>query len=86
MYKAKFLENTEAVGANRIFKNATIALQLKYLSNFWRSLEMPLINCKIELKLKWKNYCALFAVVQIMQMINLIKLFSLSKTQNYMFL
>ena len=52
MYKAKFLENTEAVGANRIFKNATIALQLKYLSNFWRSLEMPLINCKIEFKLK----------------------------------
>ena len=25
---------------------------IKYLSNFWRSLEMPLINCKVELKLK----------------------------------
>ena len=25
----------------------------KYLSNFWRSLEMPLINCKVELSLKW---------------------------------
>ena len=24
----------------------------KYLSNFWRSLEMPLINCKVELSLK----------------------------------
>ena len=33
------------------------AVPLKYLSNFWRSLEMPLINCKIELSLKWdKNY------------------------------
>ena len=28
-----------------------IAVPLKYLSNFWRSLEMPLINCKIELSL-----------------------------------
>ena len=28
-----------------------IAIPLKYLSNFWRSLEMPLINCKVELPL-----------------------------------
>ena len=27
---------------------------LKYLSNFWRPPKMPLINFKIELKLKWK--------------------------------
>ena len=26
---------------------------LKYLSNFWRTLEMPLINCEIELILNW---------------------------------
>ena len=26
-----------------------IAVVLKYLSNFWRSLETPLINCKVEL-------------------------------------
>ena len=26
-------------------------MSLKYLSNFWRSLELPLINCKTELKL-----------------------------------
>ena len=30
-----------------------IAAPLKYLANFWRSLEMLLINCKIELSLKW---------------------------------
>ena len=42
----KHLENTEADGANRILKNAAIAVQLKYLSNFWKSLEIPLINCK----------------------------------------
>ena len=34
---------------------------LKYLSNFSGSLEMPLINCKVELKLKWTKCCALFA-------------------------
>ena len=28
-------------------------------SNFWRSLEMPLINCKVELSLKWYENCIL---------------------------
>ena len=30
-----------------------MAVPLKYLSKFWRSLEMLLINCKVELSLKW---------------------------------
>ena len=38
-YKAKLLGNTEANGANGILKNGTKAVPLKYLSNFWRSLE-----------------------------------------------
>ena len=28
-------------------KNVEIAVPLKYLSNFWRTLEIPLINCEI---------------------------------------
>ena len=60
-YKAKLLGNTAANGANGILRNATIAVPLKYLNNFWRSLEMPLINCQIELKLKWTKYCVLSA-------------------------
>ena len=32
---------------------------LKYLSNFFRLLEMPLINCKIKLNLTWKKECVL---------------------------
>ena len=36
-----------------------IAVPLKYLSNFWRSLEMPLINCKIKFSLKWYEKCIL---------------------------
>ena len=41
-YKAELL-NTEADVNNGILKTATIAVPLKYLSNFWRSLEMSLI-------------------------------------------
>ena len=51
-YKSKLLENTEADGANGIPKNAAIAVPLKYESNFWRSLKIPLINCEVALKLK----------------------------------
>ena len=64
-YKAKLLENTEAHpatnNANGILKNAAIDVSLKCLSNFWRSLAMPLINCIEELKLKWTKYCILSA-------------------------
>ena len=37
--------------------NVKIVVPLKYLSNFFRSLEMPLINCKIKLNLTWKKEC-----------------------------
>ena len=32
---------------------------LKYLSNFWRTLEMPLINCEINLILTWSANCVI---------------------------
>ena len=60
-YKNKLLGNTEADNPNGIFKNATIAVLLKYLSNFWRLLNIPLINCKVELKSKRAKYCVLSA-------------------------
>ena len=34
---------------------------LKQLSNIWRSLEMPLINCEISLQLKWSKKCIIIA-------------------------
>ena len=34
---------------------------LKYLSKFWRTPEMPLINCEISLWLKWSRNCILVA-------------------------
>ena len=60
-YKAKLLGNTEADNENGTLKNTAIVVPLKYLSNFGRSLEMPLINCKEELKLKLTKYCVLSA-------------------------
>ena len=35
---------------------------LNYLSNIWRSLEMPLISCRVVLKLRWKKHCVLSAL------------------------
>ena len=40
---------------NGVFKDLKIAVPLKYLSNFWRSLEMLLSNCKIHLELNWSK-------------------------------
>ena len=42
-------------------KDVEIMVPLKYLSNFWRTLEMPLINCEVNLILTWSSTCALVA-------------------------
>ena len=60
-YRAKLIKNTVVEGANGISKNSTITVRFKYLSKCWRSLEMPLINCKVELKFKWTKYCVISA-------------------------
>ena len=39
--------------------NVKVVEPLKYLSNFFRSLEMLLINCKIKLNVTWKKECVL---------------------------
>ena len=61
-YKVNLLGNIpqDAADPNRIGRlNAKVVVPLKYLSNFFRSLEMPLINCKIKLNLTWKKECVL---------------------------
>ena len=55
-YKANLIPNTNADGTKKRLK---IAVPLKHSSNFSRSLEMPLINCKVELWLKWIENCVL---------------------------
>ena len=60
-YKVKLLGNIPQLAADaaRVGRlNVKAVVPLKYLSNFFRSLEMPLINCKIKLNLTWKkNVC-----------------------------
>ena len=57
-YKVKLLGNPVLDG-NIAKRSVKVVVPLKYLSNFFRSLEMPLINCKIELNLTWKKKCVL---------------------------
>ena len=35
---------------------------LKYLSDFWRTLEIPLINCELELILDWSSSCVIIYI------------------------
>ena len=54
-FKVKMTGQTGNNGA----KNVEIMVPLKYLSNFWRTLEMPLINCEITLLLTWSASCVI---------------------------
>ena len=61
-YKVKLLGSIDPANPDnaRVGRlNVKIVVPLKYLSNFFRSLEMPLINCKIKLNLTWKKECVL---------------------------
>ena len=57
----KFKQQITGQTGNSGTKDVEIMIPLKYLSNFWRALEMPLINCEISLRLKWSNGCFLVA-------------------------
>ena len=57
-YKISLLSDRNVVGGI-VGLNVKVVVPLKYLSNFFRSLEMPLINCKIKLNLTWKKECVL---------------------------
>ena len=56
-FKAKITDQTGNDGT----KDVEIMVPLKYLSNFWRTLEMPLINCEVNLILTWSSNCVLIA-------------------------
>ena len=57
-YEINLLGNS-VVANNVARRNVKVVVPLKYLSNFFRLLEMPLINCKIKLNLTWKKECVL---------------------------
>ena len=60
-YKSIFFKPLTA-DDNGVFKYVKTAVPLKCLRNYWRLLEMPLINCKIHLKLNWSKDCVMSAV------------------------
>ena len=56
-YKANSIGS---VTNNNLIKNdVKIVIPLKHLSNFWKNLNIPLINCKVELFLTWFKNCVL---------------------------
>ena len=55
-FKLKITGNTPNDGNA---KDVGIMVPLKYLSNFWRTLEMPIINCQVELILTWSKNCVI---------------------------
>ena len=55
-YKARVISDSETNGTKNGVK---IAVPLKYLSNFWRSLGMLLINCRVDFSLRLIENCVL---------------------------
>ena len=71
-YKNKIIGNTYNVAegadghdANRVGKqDVELAIPLKYLGNFWRALNIPLISCELFLELKWNKNCVITSLEQ----------------------
>ena len=66
-YKNKIIGNTYNVTAGAAgyiankngTQNIELPIPLKYLGNFWRALNMPLISCEVSLELTWNKNCVI---------------------------
>ena len=71
-YENKITGNTYNVDADDddydVNKNGKqeieLAIPLKYLGNFWRALNIPLISCEVSLELKWDKNCVITSLEQ----------------------
>ena len=71
-YKNKINGNTYDVAAGAAGHDANsvgkqdveLAIPLKYLGNFWRALNIPLISCEVSLEIKWKKNCVITSLQQ----------------------
>ena len=59
-YKNKIIDNTNNQGT----KDIDLAIPLKYLGNFWRVLNIPLISCEVSLELIWGKNCVITSLEQ----------------------
>ena len=60
-YKNEIIGNTYDVDAD---VQVELAIPLKYLGNFWRALNIPLISCEVSLELKWDKNCIITSLEQ----------------------
>ena len=60
-YKSSIIEKTpnNDNDNDNVIEKIKIVVPLNHLSNFWRTLDMPLINCEVSLTLTWSKYCLL---------------------------
>ena len=56
-FKVKMTSQTGNDGT----KNVEIMVPIRYSSNFWKTLEMPLINCEVNLILNWSKNCVIIS-------------------------
>ena len=69
-HKNKIIGNTYDVDARAqgydVNKEVEVelAIPLKYLGNFWRALNIPLISCEVSLELKWDKNCVITSLEQ----------------------
>ena len=56
-YKTSITGKLEGNNVEKV--DVKIVVPLKHLSNFWRTLDMTLINCKVSLTLTWSKNCVL---------------------------
>ena len=72
-YKNKITGNTYDVAAGAQghdadevgIKKIELAIPLKYLGNFWRALNIPLISCEVSLELKWNKNCVITSLQEV---------------------
>ena len=74
-FKTKIIGKTNDDG----IINVEIMVPLRYLSKFWRTLEMALINCEVELVLTWSTNC----VIIFTNVNNQVPTFTMTETNLY---
>ena len=55
-------DNPDYIANNSGKKSMELAIPLKYLGNFWRALNIPLISCEVSLEFKWNTNCVITSI------------------------
>ena len=58
------IDNPIYIANNEETQEIELVIPLKYLDNFWRALNIPLISCEVSLELKWDKNCAITSLEQ----------------------